>query len=229
MRKLGLALTLLLASTAFASADGLTIGFQECNPGCTPITQQAITNPGVFTGTTADFSFTISGLQDNPPGVAGLLLSSDNIQTRNTTGVAGTLNVFITGQGFTSPNGPTTIESSFTQNLITGTAASMKTFIDLSNGLFTGAQIGLFDSSNGLIVPSLTNQTHIDFVSGTTITPFSLTEMYSFSANTNTQQSNATIEMLAVPGPEVGAGLPGLLSMLGGGWWCRRRRRKPTT
>jgi hypothetical protein len=226
MRKLGLSLAVLLASTALARADGITLGIQECNPGCGAIVSQSFGNMGSATLATGDFSATITGTQDNPPGAGGIMLSGTTIAIRETTGATATVNVFVTGQGYTTPIGTPLFESSFTQNLITGTAMTMRSSVDSSNGLFGGVTLSTFSPPQ--IPDTSTNQTFVQTVMSpvTLAAPYSLTDTFTFSANGVSQQTTATINILSVPGPIVGAGLPGLLAAMGFGGWKWRRRRK---
>ena len=66
---------------------------------------------------------------------------------------------------------------------------------------------------------------------------FQITEVFVFQGGTHPPFAQGDVgamiettmvnQMAPVPGPIVGAGLPGLLaSLFGGGWWWRRRRNR---
>jgi hypothetical protein len=137
--------------------------------------------------------------------------------------VAGTITVTVTGQGYTTT--VPAFESSFTQNLITGSAMTMQTFTDFANNI-GGTQLSTF------IPPTIPNINGNQIFTETRLAPqglgnnYSLTDLFSFTASGASDQTTATINIAAVPGPIVGAGLPGLVAACGGLLALARRRRQ---
>jgi hypothetical protein len=217
MRKLAFLIALLLASTAAARADTVSVFAQE---DAGPITLLASgATSATFNSTFGDFSLTIGGDMTNPPGIGGLMLDGNNINIESVNG-AHTITVYVTGQGFTSPTGTSLYQSSFTQNMLTGTAMSMQTLIDSGNGVHTGVLLASF-------TPPGSGATSTQVTLGAAgAGPYSLTDVFTFSANLATERTNATIDIAAVPGPIVGAGIPGLVAACGGLLALARRRRQ---
>jgi len=216
-----------VVSAASAQADPvLSIGLQS--PGG-PI----VMYPGPE-GVSPDSTFThvrISALP-NPGEVAPTpnvpLLQGVSIEVAFT---PGTLVVWITGSGNLGanlPSGTQRFESSFRQNLLPdGWTVQVDSFLDPSNGIFTTTiplSSHLFHASD----PTFDQIVRADPGSGF----YSVTERFTISANgvvgsTNTSADIAFVAPASVPAPIAGAGLPGMITVLGGvgllGWWRRRR------
>jgi hypothetical protein len=156
-------------------------------------------------------TFTTSGsVTGTPPLVSGNLLSN-NIAVQ--TGGAGSLTVWITESGLTSPLGTVPFLSSLTTNLLTGniTSVTETTSIQSNNsipgpGVPTGA---LLDTATF----TASDQTQTTTNNGVTgAGPYSLTEMYVVTSGPGGGTANLTID-LSPPGvPE-----PASLALLGVG------------
>lgn len=218
---------LLLASAAVfamsvlsnaANAVTVSIGYQQ---GASPITLQASGSNTLVATPTAGFGtfdFNSVSASGSPPNPFGALLSSTALNISSAT--AGTFNIWITAQDNVSPSGSLTFTSSLTSNLLPpGWTVTMTTYLDTTNALWgTGTTL----SSNAFTGPA----TFIGVNSANTGGGlYSITQLISITA-TGAGNALSTLSVSAVPGPMVGAGLPGLLVAAAGLLALARRRRK---
>jgi hypothetical protein len=200
--------SLLWATTAGAAT--VTIG-ASVNGG--PITTEA-TGSGA-----ASANFTIGGYTvDLVNGAQGALSdifnsSSLNVSTAGTP--PGTLDIFVTLSGLTSPTGLTGLESTLTSNqLVGGWTESLQTWLDPTNTIFgLGTQL----AAHGFTGPGAFDMVTFEPLTGT----YSLTELYIISAG-GSGTANANIDISQTPLP---ATLPLLATGLFGLWgWSRKRK-----
>jgi hypothetical protein len=220
MRKLALALLATAAMILPASAGNITIGLQEDGGAIASAgggSNFALT--GVSFGT---FQLNNISGTTQPDLTDGGLLSSQSFNVTSTVGGFHVLNVFVTAQNLLSPSGLLDVTSSFTTNLLTsGWNVTQSTLLSPTDGLFTGTPL-----SNQIFIGigSSVKDAFVNAGSG----PFSVTTEYSITTNGLAGSQNGTIEMsaAAVPGPIVGAGLPGLVAALGWLGFGRFRRKR---
>jgi len=203
---------------SLAQAGTITIGVQEDGVG--PI--QQLSGGSVFSAgfTTADFVVTnANGTTQSILPSPGLLFSGNTSVSGGGTG-AHFLDVWITAQGLNAPLGtPLQVLSGLTQNLLTtGWTTTLSTFLSSTNMLFTGTPL---DSANLSTTMALASINPANTGTG----PYSVTAEYQIFNHGFSGVSDATIDTVAVPGPIVGAGLPGLIAACGGLLALARRRR----
>ncbi|MDA8253598.1 MAG: PEP-CTERM sorting domain-containing protein [Rhodospirillales bacterium] len=230
MRKLapGMAIATGVALAALgvpvAHADVISIGFQQAGVNGGAITTENTGSSTVTVSGTAYGTWSINTVTAfDTLGLGGLpgLLNSNSINTSSQ--AAGTLTVWITAQGLTTPVSVLDILSSFTSNNLTMgvTGAQEYTYVSAANALYGGASLSAASFSG----PSNTTQTSSatavsPFLSG----PFSVTEEYVITANGQGGNANLTIDMAAVPEPESLAILASGLLALTMMQWRRRQR-----
>ena len=218
MKRVGLGLALLLASTALSQANFIEIGVALSSGPISTVAsgQDTASVSGAVLG-----PFTINASGTDSPPLTGVPLLGGTIAVSAASGAFSTpLDVFVTETGISPLGLPPVFESSFTQNLLTAGWLVVGTFFRDNTNAAYGMQQRL---STAAFVASNQTSVHFDDANlGAGL--FSLTQEWFITAPTAGQTNNSTDIAAVVPGPIVGAGLPGLLSMLGGlwWWWCRR-------
>src|SRR5258708_2587834 len=194
MKKLGLGLAMLLASTALSQANFIEIGV--------PLDGSAIatiaSGGGNASASGALFGpFTIDATGTGSPPLTGLSLLDGNTISVASSGLpAIPLHVFVTETGQTSPLGLQLLESSFTQNLLTaGWTVLAQTFADSTNSA-NGTQ-QLLNSQLVTVSDQTAAQSNTANLGAG---PFSLTEEWTITAPT-AGQSNNTTDIAPTPSP----------------------------
>jgi hypothetical protein len=197
---LGLAILALAITPAPAKADTITVGLQETGVNGGAITPVDVSTLGSLAYDSTYGTFTVNLITANgTPGNPEPDLGTTTSNTSSTT--AGTLYVYVTEQGLSSPTGVNSFFSSLTANVLpAGWTVTESTLVSTSNALYTGTgldsnsftAIGTQTQSDG--TPSLAN-------------PYSETEEYVITA-TGAGQTEDTIQ-LSQSVPEAGS-----LSML---------------
>jgi hypothetical protein len=154
-----------------------------------------------FTGSFGTFSsITAVGHGESALTPPDLLLAN-TIDTATSSG--GTLTIWITDQGLTSPSGLLPFESSFTANLVPkGWTVDEETFVSATNALFSGTPL---DATTFNAI-----STNVQFANAATGTTYSVSEEFVIHAN-SAGDANNTID-LSAQAPE-----PSVLFLLGGG------------
>ena len=145
MRKLllGGAFAAVLSLSSGAHATAISIGLQQIgvNGGAiSTVTTDGGTGAAFFGGTYGSFTFNSVSTQGAPLLPQGAL-STTSIQTSST--AAGTISIYITESGLTSPTGAASWLSAFTSNTFSGAAISVveSTFFSNVNAIYDGTPI----------------------------------------------------------------------------------------
>ena len=217
MRKL-LPIAALLASASLcapaAHASLISIGLQQANTNSGAVTTVATDGgSGGVSYSGAYGSFTLNQIQaSGSPILAAPNLDSGAINVSDASG--GTITVYVTESGLSSPLGVNELLSAFTSNLFNGDVTSVveTTYIGTHNEMFGGTELAS-RSFNGIAT-----QTFADFTPSLT-SPYSETMEYVITT-TGAADVNDTID-IAVPEPASVALLgSGLLAL---GLLLRRR------
>jgi hypothetical protein len=221
MRKLVLATASLLAMTVGSNAGLITFQVSEdAGPVTTINTGQDAATLGPITF--GDFGIaSLSGATD-PFLTLPFLLQGQQISVSSAAPGEHTLHLTVLGTGLTAPTGLQTIASGFD---VTGISAgwSVAESTDI-NGTIIGSHTFIGPLSSGA---------DTDFLNFTLPSTFFASihfDINNFIAGPGSVgvagESNTGAAIAAVPGPIVGAGLPGIVTGLVGLWgWKRRKRR----
>jgi hypothetical protein len=230
MRKLAL-LTALLLTTAIPAKADMAIELQEAGVNGGAFTQVAsgTLSGGVattsFNAIYGNFNVTVTGTQQAPPGPGGIMLDGTSVDIQQITGGTAQITALVIATGYTTPVANSLpgqiFESSFTTNLLTGTSVPMATFLDSLNGAsLPGTHLSSFTAAAG-------DLTNVSFSTPVlTGNPYALTAEFVFNGSGAGTQMSSTIDIASVPGPIVGAGLPGLVAACGALFALARRRPK---
>lgn len=192
--------------SAFYSLNG---GALTAVPDSAPATDVVV---GIFS--VGNFTLNIATGSVTP---ASSILMSTNVQSTHSGTATDTLALYFLSAG-NNPGGSLQLETGFTQNL-TGTTGTLASYYGDSS--LTPLALGTLLASTGF-----SDQLSTSFLSSIVApSDFSLLAVYTVTA-TGATGSNATIDISAVPGPIVGAGLPGLIMACCGLLALARRRRR---
>jgi hypothetical protein len=205
-----------------ASAAFISIGVDADGPGGAPITTAA-TGTNVSVSTTPGFTFngfivdvTAAG---NIPLPLPFLLGSNTAAVRTGLVSTGTLDVYVTSQGNT-PSGVINFFSNFQVTASNANSLTLSTFLDNGDGVFaTTTALGTAALGPGFVFGFNDTDSTFAIPDGS----FSITAVYHIEAAAG---QGVIAQVSVVPGPIVGAGIPGLILACGGLLsWMRRRKQ----
>jgi hypothetical protein len=219
MKKLLLVTTMLVLATA--SATAATISFTASEDAGAPTTintgQSAASVGPISPAATPNFTFIVTGSTQGflpPPD----LLNAQNITVSSTTPTSHTLHLEVDATGIAGISGLQDFLSHFD---VTGQTPAWSTsgFTDINGIILRSAGPFTGGTSVGADFHDIANVND----------PFNVSAHWDITTNGVAGGTNLGIVLSAtpVPGPLVGAGLPGLLAAFGfGGWQWTRRRKK---
>jgi len=201
-----------------ANAALVSIGWSEDGGAITTVAGSGVSDVFGASFATPNFTVLLATGATQPTLPFPVQLVSSNFSTSSLGGHS--LDVWVTAQGLTDIGLLQGFNSNLTQNNLGGTTTTLQSLLDPGNGLFTG---GVLSSAN-FVAPG---GAVFDLAfANTGAGPYSVTGHYHINAADGALLSNAQISIAAVPGPIVGAGLPGLIAACLGLFGLNRRRKK---
>jgi hypothetical protein len=153
-------------------------------------------------------------------------LTAANINVDNTTGNPQTLSIIAAANGYAGPADNFLLTSTIgvTSGVVDFAGSFLVDPTNTLNGNVVGTSIGTFDTGSVHGPQSVSeNLTGMDAVNG----PYGMAELLTLTLQPGAMVfvDGASMEAEPIPGPVVGAGLPGIVAACGGLVILRRRRR----